>query len=157
MQRLFRLDLDVGRGTAQAAGRLVHQDARMRQGETLAGSTRAQQELPHGRRQPHGHGRHVIADPLHGVVDRHARVDRAARGVDVQVDIFGWILGIEKEHLRADRVGVLVAYLGTEEDNTVRQQRLVDIIGHACTGSGRSRGLQCCHVWIHIHELTTPR
>lgn len=70
VQRLFRLDLDVGRGTAQAAGRLVHQDARVRQGETLAGSTRAQQELPHGRRQPHGHGRHVIADPLHGVVDR---------------------------------------------------------------------------------------
>jgi hypothetical protein len=36
VQQLLGLDRDVGRGAADAAGRLVHQDPRMREGIALA-------------------------------------------------------------------------------------------------------------------------
>src|SRR5579871_3191713 len=44
---LLGLDPDVGRGTADAAGRLVHQDRGVRHGVTLARGPRGQQELSH--------------------------------------------------------------------------------------------------------------
>ena len=69
---------------AERRRRLVHEDPRVRQRVPLAGRARREQELPHRRRQPDGPGRDVRADELHGVVDRHARGDRAAGGVDVE-------------------------------------------------------------------------
>src|SRR5690606_31954765 len=82
------------------------------------------------------HGGHVVADPLHGVEDRHAGVDGAAGRVDVEVDVLVRVLRVQQQHLRADRVGVLVTYLGAEEDDPVRQQGGVDIVVKAEGGPG---------------------
>ena len=56
---------------------------------------------------PIADGGHVVVDELHRVVDRHAGVDRAARRVDVEVDVALGVLGGEQQQLRADPVGDL--------------------------------------------------
>ena len=89
----------------------------------------------------HRHRGDIVGDPLHGVVDRHSAGDRATRGVDVQVDVSLGILGVEQQHLGAQRVGILVLDLGPEEDDAVAQQRLVDVVGHPGTaGLGAGHG-----------------
>ena len=80
------------------------------------------------------------------------RVDRAAGAVDVEVDVFVRVFGVQQQHLRADRVGVLVAHLRTQKDDSVGQQRLVDRI--VDTGqAGAGRGAQRCSVrqWQGSH------
>ena len=137
----------------------MHHDAAVRQRVPLALRAGGQQELAHRCRQPHGHGGHIIGDPLHGVVDRHAGVDRTTGAVDVQEDVRFGIFGVEQQHLRADRVGVLVAHLGTEEDDAVLQQRLIDVVGHADTGRGSRGRTRPGHAWkiallIHAFDAT---
>src|SRR5665647_365581 len=125
------IDPDVGRGAADAAGRLVHHHPRVRGGVTLALGTRGEQELPHRCGHADRHRRDVGLDVLHRVVDRHARGDRAARGVDVQVDVLVRVLGGQQHHLRADRVGVLVPHLGAQPDDPLAQQPVVDVVVQA--------------------------
>jgi hypothetical protein len=79
VQRLLGLDLDVGGGAAHARGGLVHHDPRVREGVPLARRAGAEQELPHRGRESHADGGDVVGDVVHGVVDRHAGVDGAAR------------------------------------------------------------------------------
>ena len=69
------------------AERLVHHDPGVRQGVALARRAGAEQELAHRGGQAHAHRGDVAADELHGVVDGHARGDRATRAVDVQPDV----------------------------------------------------------------------
>ena len=155
VQGLLGLDPDVAGRAAETAGGLVHHDPAVRQRVPLALRARAEQELTHRRGQAHGHGGDVVGDPVHGVVDRHAGVDRSTGRVDVQVDVLVRVLGVQQQHLRADRVGVLVADLGAQEDDPVLQQRLVDVVvepdaarspGCARTQSGqRPVPLMCVH------------
>ena len=72
---------------------LVHHDPRVRQGVALALGAGAQQELAHRGRQAHADGGDVVGDVVHRVVDRHAGVDRAAGGVDVEEDVGLGVLG----------------------------------------------------------------
>lgn len=102
-------------GIWRASERLVDHDARVRHGHALPLRSGAEEESPHGRSQPEAHGRDVAsahlragttvvsnvcqlsrgkpeptasrASHLHGVVDAHARSDRAARRVDEKLDI----------------------------------------------------------------------
>ena len=92
-RELLGLDRDVGRAAGDAAERLVHQDAGVRQRVALALGARGEQELAHRRGHAHRVGRHVARREHHRVVDRHAGADRAAGRVDVEVDVLGRILG----------------------------------------------------------------
>ena len=75
------------------AGGLVHHDPRVRQGVALALGAGAEQELAHRGGQAHADRGDVVGDVVHGVVDRHAGVDRAAGAVDVQEDVGLGVLG----------------------------------------------------------------
>ena len=151
-QALLGLDLDVGRRAADAAGRLVHHDARVRQGVPLALGAGREQELAHRGGEAHAHGDDVVGDELHRVVDGHAGVDRAAGRVDVEEDVGLVVLGVEQEHLGADRVGVLVLDLRAEEDDAFLEQPLVDVavevLGAEVAG---------IHAGIHCFTSSTPR
>ena len=136
VERLLRLNLDVGGRAAHAAGRLVHHDPRVREGVSLALRAGAEQKLAHRGREAHAERGDVVGDVLHRVVDRHAGVDRAAGRVDVEVDVADRVFGVEQQHLRADRVGVGVFDLGAKEDDALLEQPLVDVIVEP--GSGRS-------------------
>ena len=106
----------------------MHENAGVGGRVALALGARGQQELSHGGRQAGGHGDDVVGDQLHGVVNGHARGDRATRGVDVQEDVRLGILGRQQQHLRADQVGVGVTHLGTEPDDAFLEQTVVDVI-----------------------------
>ena len=139
VEHLLGLDLDVRGRAADAAGGLVHHDPRVRQRVALARGAGAEQELPHRGGQAHRDRRDVVLDELHRVVDRHARGDRAAGRVDVEVDVLVRVLGREQQHLGADRVGHLVVDHRAEEDDPLAQQPLVDRVVEARAGAARAR------------------
>jgi hypothetical protein len=60
VEHLLGLDRDVGGRAADAAGRLVHHDPRVRQGVALALGAGAEQELAHRGGQAHRDGRDVV-------------------------------------------------------------------------------------------------
>src|SRR6201996_9427331 len=144
---LLGLIPDVGRGAADAAGRLVHQDRGVRHGVALARGTCREQELPHARGHAHGVRGHVVGHELHHVVDRKAGVDRAARGVDVDVDVALRVLGGEQQHLSGDPVRDVVVDLLAEEDDAVPQQPLEQQVPWNHWGVRGSRpGIKLSHV-----------
>ena len=108
------------------AERLVHQDARVRQRVALALGARGEQELAHRRGHAHRVGGDVARREHHRVVDRHAGADRAAGRVDVEVDVLGRVLGGQQQDLRAQPVGDVVVDLGTQEDDALGEQPLID-------------------------------
>ena len=110
-RELLGLDGDVGRATGDTAERLVHQDPGVRQRVALALGARGEQELTHRGRHTHRVGGDVARCQHHGVVDRHAGADRAARRVDVEVDVLGGVLGGQQQNLRAQPVGDVVVHL----------------------------------------------
>ena len=126
VKHLLGLDRDVGSCPTDPARGLVHHDPGVWQREPLPGGAGAEQQLAHGRRHAHRHRRHVIGDELHGVVNRHARVDRATGRVHVQPDIPAVILRGEQQQLRADPIGDLVIDLAAEEDDPLAEQAVED-------------------------------
>ena len=87
---------------------LVNEDARIGQSETFAFGAGSQQQRSHRSTLADADRRHVRANELHRVVDRHARRDRTTRRVDVDVDVFFRIFGFEEEKLGDDQVGDLI-------------------------------------------------
>ena len=85
-------------------------------------------------------------DELHRVVDREHRGDRAAGGVEVEVDRRVGALGLEVQQLGDDRVGDAVVDLGAEVDDPVGEQPAVDVDGPlaARRSAGRRRGSCSC-------------
>ena len=103
-QDLLRLDGDVGGLPLGPAPGLVDQDARVGQREALAVGARREQHRAHRRRLADADRLHVGPDELHRVVDREPGRGRAARAVDVEVDVLLGILGLEEQQLRDDQV-----------------------------------------------------
>ena len=95
-------------------------------GVALALGAAGEQELSHRGGHADADRDDVVRDELHRVVDGHAGGDRAARRVDVEVDVLLRVLGGEQQHLRADRVRVVVAHLRAEPDDALFQQPVVD-------------------------------
>ena len=73
--------------------------------------------------------RDVRLDELHRVEDRQAGADRAARRVDVEVDVLVRVLALQEQHLRDDQVGGLVVDRADQEDQPLAQQPAVDVVG----------------------------
>ena len=65
----------------------------------------------------------VRLDVLHGVVDRQAGLDRAARRIDVERDVLVGILGLQKQQLGDDQVGDLVVDGRPQEDDALASSR----------------------------------
>ena len=127
VDRLARLDLDVGRLPLEAAPDLVDQDLRVRQRHPLPFRAAGEQQRAHAHRDPDADRLHVRLDELHRVVDREARVDRAARRVDVERDVLVRVLGLEVEQLGDDQVRDLVVDRRAEEDDPLVEQARVDV------------------------------
>src|SRR6478609_5659388 len=124
---LFGVDLDVGRLSLEAGGNLVDEDLRVGQRHPLAGGTAGEEQGAHAHRDADADRLHVGLDELHRVVDRQARVDRAAGRVDVKADVLVRILGLQVQELGHDQVGDVLGDLGAEEDDALVQQARVDV------------------------------
>jgi len=59
---------------------------------------------------------------------RESRGDRAARRVDVEVDVLVRVLGLEEQHLRDDQVGGRVVDRPDDEDDAFLEQARVDVV-----------------------------
>ena len=79
LERLLRVDLDVGRLALEAAAGLVDEDPRVGQRRALARRPAGEEQRAHRHRDAAADGRHVGLDELHRVVDRQAGVDDARR------------------------------------------------------------------------------
>jgi hypothetical protein len=75
----------------------------------------------------HADRRDVRLHVLHGVVDRHPRRHRAARRVDVEIDVLVGIIGLEEEHLRDHEVRDLVLDVGGKEDDPLLEETGEDV------------------------------
>src|SRR5882757_243580 len=159
VQQLLGLDLDVGGGAAEAGGGLVHQDAGVRQREPLAGGARGQQELTHRGGHAHGDRDDVVLDELHRVVDGHAGGHGAVRADDVEEDVLVR-LGGQQEQLRGDLVGDVVVDRLAEEDDSLAEQSVVDLVAEATEGRlavggrHRSRHVSTCSLSDGRHAVT---
>ena len=87
----------------------------------------ASSSAPMRRRLAHADGGDGRLDVLHRVVDRHARGHRAARRVDVEVDVLVRVLRLQEQHLRDDEVGDLVLDVGRQEDDPLLEQPREDV------------------------------
>jgi hypothetical protein len=126
---LLGVDLDVRRLALEAGADLVDQDLRVGQRHALAGRAARQQQGAHRHRDADADRLHVRLDELHRVVDREARVHRAARRVDVDRDVLVGVLGLEVQQLRHDEVRDLVVHGCPQEDDALVQQPAVDVEG----------------------------
>ena len=110
----------MSRARPGIGGPLVDHDAGIGKSEALPGRSRPREimaaaDIPHA----HADGGDVRLDVLHHVVDGHAGVGDAARGVDVEGDVLLVVLGLEEQHLRNDQVGNLVVDLLAQEDDAL--------------------------------------
>jgi hypothetical protein len=101
----------------------VNQDTRVRQRETLFGSTSGKKDSRNGCRLANAGRDHIRLDELHGVVDRKAGRDRAARRIYVQLNVFLRVLSLEEEHLRGGQVGDMVVNRRADEDDVFLSSR----------------------------------
>ena len=119
----------VGGGALGAAGNLVDHHMGVRQAEALAGRARRQKDGPHGGGDAQAVRVHVTGDELHRVVNRQARGDGAAGGVDVHVDVFFRVGHLEEQKLGNHGVRHIVVNGGTDEDDAVLQEAGVNVKG----------------------------
>ena len=89
----------------------------VRQAEPLALGARAEQECTHTGLQADAVRRHVRLDKIHGVINRHAVIDAAARAVDVERDIRLWINVRQVQQLRHHAIGGMLVDLLAEEND----------------------------------------
>src|ERR1700694_2383404 len=96
------LNANIRRLTLRAAARLVNENARIRQSESLTFCAGRQKQSTHGGALADTNSGDVRADKLHRIVDGHAGGDRTARRIDINVDVFLWVFSFEKKKLRHD-------------------------------------------------------
>ena len=77
---------------------------------------------------------------LHTVVDGQAGDDASAGGVDVEVDGFVGVFGVEVEHDANDLVGEFVVDFGAEEDDAFAVEAVVDVDPVGALGAGDAVG-----------------
>ena len=129
-KNLARMNVDI-RGLAgePAHRRLMDEDPRVGQGKAFARGAGKQQKRAHAGRLADAVRHDIVVDELHGVINREAGGDGAARRVDVELDVFFRVFAREKEHLRDDQVRDLIVDRRSKKDNVVAQQTGVNVVG----------------------------
>src|SRR5665213_843036 len=148
-QNFAGMDVDVrGLAAESAHRRLMDEDARVGQRETLALLAGHQQEGTHGSGLPDADRRHIVLDGLHGVEDGEAGSDGASGRIDTELDVFFRVLAGEEKQLRDDQIGDVVVDRRAEEDNVVAEQTAVDVVG----AFAPARLLE--HHWYKSHRVS---
>ena len=125
-------------------------DPGIRQCSTFSGSTGRKQDRSHTGRLANAVGRHIAADVLHRVVDRHAGGDRTARRVDVEVDVRLGVVELQEQQLSHDAVSHVIVDAAAEDHNAIFQQPAVDVHSAFITPVlFDDIGDKDCHVRIH--------
>ena len=127
-----------------AAAGLVHHDAGVGQGKTLARRAGGEQQAAGGGGHADADGADGAADVLHRVVHRQGGRDHAAGAVDVERDVLVRVLAFQEQQLGADQRCHAIIDLTGQEDNAFLQQARIDVVRPLAT-----RGL----LDHHRHEV----
>ena len=123
------MNLNFGSLTAGAAQGLVNHDLGVWQRKTLSLGAGGQQERAHAGCHAGAKRRHIGLDEVHGVIDGHARADRATRRVDVEGDVLFRIFAFQKQQLSDHRIGCVVIDFTHQKDHALFEQARVNVIG----------------------------
>ena len=147
------MDLDVRALALEARAGLVDEDARVGQRGALAVGTAGEDQRAARHRDPEAGRGDVGADEAHRVVNRERGAQRAAGGVDVDVDVLLGVVGLEMHELGDDEVGELVVDRLGDEDDPLAQQPGVDVEGPLAAGSllddHRNQWRHIATSWLH--------
>jgi len=88
---------DVFVGIILIPGAESHQYTAIRQCKSFLWCSGTKKQRTHGSALADADGRHIVFDELHRVIDGHARRDRAAGRIYVQIDVAFRILGLEEQ------------------------------------------------------------
>ena len=102
-------------------------DARRREGQSLALAARRQDETGHAGGETQIDGDDFGFDVLHGIVNGQSGNDGTAGAVDVQINGFGGVFGIEVEHDTNDLIGEFVVDFGSQENDAFAIETIVNV------------------------------
>ena len=106
----------------------MNHDVGIGQRETFAFGSGAKQHRAHARGHAQAIGGHVAREKLHRVVNRQARRDRAARRIDVDVDVLLAVFHLQKEQLRDDQVRDVIVDRRADKNDAVLEQARINIV-----------------------------
>src|SRR5258708_6572483 len=109
--------------------RLVNQDARVGQRKSLFRRAPGEEARRDGSRLADASRHHVRLHELHRVVNRESRGDRAARRIDVQLNVFFRVFRLQEEHLRRGQVGHVVVNRRPDENDVLLKEPGINVVG----------------------------
>jgi hypothetical protein len=124
---LRRLHFDIFRLSLGTSHGLMDHDAGRWQGETLALGSGGKDEGCHAGGKSQIDGDDFRFDVLHGIVNGQSGNDGAAGTIDVEINGFGGVFGIEVEHDPNDLIGKFVINFGTQKDDALAVQAIVNV------------------------------
>ena len=90
---------------------------------------RGQQQRGNRSGLAHAGGHHVRPHVLHRVVNGHARGDRAARRIHIELDVALGILRFEKQQLGGHQIGDVVVDRRADKQDVIFQQPRINVVG----------------------------
>ncbi len=127
-QNFTGVNFDIRCGALIPGRRLVNHDFGVRQRETLVLVPSHQQERAHRRGHTDANSRDRRLHEHHRVVHRQTSGYRAARGVDVDANVFVRVHAFQKQELRANRSRHHVVYHAGNENNPLHQHPRVNVV-----------------------------
>ena len=154
-KNLFGVQVDVRGLSAEAAHPgLVNQDAGIGQGKALFGRAPDEENRGDGGGLADAGGDHVGLNELHGVVNSKAGGDGAARGIDVELNVFLRIFGLKEEHLRGGQIGDVIVNGRANKDDVFLEQARINVVGAlAAAGLLHDHGNQSGGVILRFVEV----
>jgi hypothetical protein len=86
------------------------------------------QKSTHARRHAGAQRGDLWLDEIHGVKNRHARADRATRGIDVERNVLVGVFAFQEQQLGHHQVGGLIVHRADQENHPLTQQPRVNVI-----------------------------
>lgn len=119
--------LYVGSGALRSAGDLVDHDMGIGEAKTFSGSAGGQQDGAHGGGNAQAVGVHIAGNKLHRIINGQSRRDRAAGGININVNVLFRVCHLEEQQLGNDGVGYVVINAGADEDDAVLEEPGINV------------------------------
>jgi hypothetical protein len=109
--------------------RLVNEDPSVGKREAFLRRATREEQRGNGCGLSDAGGDDVRLHKLHGVVDRESRSNRTAGRIDVQLNVFLGILGLEEQHLRGREIGDVVVNGRADKDDVFFKEAGINVVG----------------------------
>src|SRR6266536_2705991 len=160
LKHVIDLPCYVARRALRTAGNLMDHDVGIRQRKTFAFRACAKEHSRHTRSHPKAVSRHVASEKLHRIIYRESCSHRAARRIDVDVDVLLGVFHLQKEKLSDDEIRNVIVHRRSDEDDTILEQPRIDIVAALAAASllHHHRNQHLGNVFIrYTHDFSSLR